>query len=81
MALREVTIERDIPAVGPFAREQFRGAAAKSNEAPRQPGPDVRWLESFVAADKTFRVHLATNEDMIREHAEIGGFPATEHVA
>jgi hypothetical protein len=73
MALCNIIIERTFP--------RLAHSGAKSNEAPRQPGPDVRWLESFVAADKTFRVYLATNEDMIREHAEIGGFPATEHVA
>jgi hypothetical protein len=78
MALRKFIIERDIPAVGSLEREQLRGAAAKSNETLRELGPDIQWLESFVAADKTFCVYLAKDEDIIREHAKISGFPATK---
>jgi len=78
MALRRYIIERDIPKVGTFEREQLRGAAAKSNEVLRQLGADIQWVESFVAADKTFCVYLATDEGIIRKHAEISGFPATK---
>ena len=62
MALRKFIIERDIPAVGSLERDELRGAAAKSNEVLRQLGPDIQWLESFVAADKTFCVYLAKDE-------------------
>jgi hypothetical protein len=78
MALRKFIIERDIPKVGTFEREQLRQASAKSNEVLRQLGPDIQWLESFVAADKTFCVYLAKDEAIIREHARISGFPATK---
>ena len=78
MALRKFIIERDIPDVGSLEREQLRGAAAKSNETLRQLGPDIQWLESFVAANKTFCVYLAKDEDVIKKHAEISGFPATK---
>jgi len=78
MALRRYIIERDIPKVGTFEREQLRQAAAKSNEVLRQLGPDIQWLESFVAADKTFCIYLAKDESVIRKHAEISGFPATK---
>lgn len=78
MALRKFIIERDIPAVGTFEREQLRGAAAKSNEVLRELGSDIQWLESFVAENKTFCVYLAKDEAIIRKHAEISGFPATK---
>ncbi len=78
MTLRKYIIERDIPKVGSFEREQLRGAAAKSNEVLSQLAPDVQWVESFVAADKTFCVYLAKDEDVIRKHAEMSGFPATK---
>ncbi len=78
MALRKFMIERDIPGAGSLEREQLRGAAAKSNEVLRQLGPDIQWVDSFVAADKTFCVYLATGEDIIKKHAEISGFPATK---
>jgi Protein of unknown function (DUF4242) len=77
MTLRRFIIERDIPKVGTFEREQLRGAAAKSNDVLRQLGPDIQWIESYVANDKTFCVYLAKDESMIRQHAEISGFPAT----
>jgi hypothetical protein len=78
MALRRFIIERDIPSVGSLEREQLRGAAAKSNEALQQLGPDIQWVESYVAGDKTFCVYLAKDEAIIRRHAEISGFPATK---
>ena len=78
MALRRFIIERDIPKVGSFEREQLRGAAAKSNSVLKELGPDIQWVESFVAADKTFCVYLAKDEAVIRKHAEISGFPATK---
>ena len=78
MALRKFIIERDIPAVGSFEREQLRGAAAQSNKVLRELAPDIQWVESYVAADKTFCVYLAKDEDVIRKHAEISGFPATK---
>ena len=78
MALRKFIIERDIPDVGTLERDQLRGAAAKSNDALRQIGPDIQWVESYVADNKTFCVYLATDEAAIRKHAEISGFPATK---
>lgn len=78
MALRKFIIERDIPKAGSLDREQLRGAAAKSNEVLNQLGPDIQWVESYVAADKTFCVYLAKDEAIIKKHAEISGFPATK---
>lgn len=48
MALQKFVIERDIPKVGTFEREQLRQAAAKSNDVLRQLGPDIQWVESYV---------------------------------
>ena len=78
MALRRFVIEREIPKVGTFDREQLRGAAAKSNEVLRQLAPDIQWVESYVANDKTFCVYLAKDEAIIREHAKRSGFPANK---
>jgi hypothetical protein len=78
MALRKFIIERDIAKVGTLEREQLRGAAAKSNDALRQLGPDIQWVESYVADNKTFCVYLAKDEAIIHKHAEVSGFPATK---
>jgi hypothetical protein len=56
MTLNRYVIERDIPQVGSLEREQLAGAAAKSNEVLAQLAPDIQWVESYVAADKTFCV-------------------------
>lgn len=78
MTMCKFIIERDIPRVGSFEREQLKGAAEKSNSVLRQLGPDIQWVESYVANDKTFCVYLAKDEAIIRQHAEISGFPASK---
>jgi hypothetical protein len=74
--MRRYIIERDIPQVGSLEREQLKGAAAQSNKALASLAPKIQWVESYVAADKTFCVYLAEDEAIIRKHAEISGFPA-----
>jgi hypothetical protein len=43
-------------------------------------GPSIRWLHSYVAGDKIYCVYVAPNEDLVREHARKGGFPANKIV-
>ena len=74
--MRKFIVEREIPAVGTLEREALRQAAAKSNAALAQLAPDVQWQQSYVADDRTFCVYLAKDENAIRKHAEISGFPA-----
>ncbi len=76
--MRKYVIERDIPKVGTFEREQLREAATTSNAALAKLGPDIQWVESYVADDKTFCLYLAKDEAIIRRHAEVSGFPATK---
>ena len=76
--MRKYIIERDIPAVGSLGRDELKGAAGTSNGALRELGPDIQWVESFVAADKTFCVYLAKDEAIIQKHSELSGFPATK---
>jgi hypothetical protein len=75
--MKKYLIEREIPKVGTLEREQLREAAARSNQVLRQLGPDIQWVESFVAADKTFCVYLAADEALIHRHAQLSGFPAS----
>lgn len=74
--MQKFIIEREIPKVGSLERAQLKEAATKSNEALAQLAPDVQWVESYVADDKTFCVYLAKDEALIRKHAELSGFPA-----
>ena len=77
-------IERDIPAVGTFEREQLRGAAEKSNAvlaAMKAENKNIQWEHSYVAGDKTFCIYISDSEELIQEHAERSGFPATKVTA
>ena len=76
--MKKYVIEREIPKVGTLREDQLREAAAKSTRALERLGTDIRWLESFVAADKTYCVYLAKDEAIIHRHAELSGFPATK---
>jgi len=75
--MKKYLIEREIPKVGILEYEQLREAASKSNQVLRQLGPDIQWIESFLAADKMFCVYLAEDEALIHQHAHISGFPAS----
>jgi hypothetical protein len=74
--VRRYIIERELPAIGSAEREALRQAAMKSNETLAALGPSIQWQESYVAADKTFCVYLAEDEEIIRRHSELSGFPA-----
>ncbi len=76
--MKKFLIEREIPKVGTLDGEQLKAAATKSNAALRELGPEIQWVESFVAADKTFCVYLAEDEEIIQKHAALSGFPATK---
>ena len=80
MTLQRFIIERDVPAVGSLEREQLRAAVSKSKNVMRQLGPDIQWVQSYVADDKTFCVYLAGDEAIIRKHAEMAGLPVTRIV-
>lgn len=75
--LKRFVIEREIPNIGSADREALRAAAEKSNGVLKELGPDIQWLESYVASDKIFCVYLAKDESLIQQHAEKSGFPAT----
>lgn len=70
-------IERDMPGLGKLTPEQLKAASQKSCAVLRDLGPDVVWLHSYVTGDKMYCVYLAPNEEIVREHARRGGFPAT----
>ena len=76
--MRRYIIEREIPKIGTLEREQLREVAKTSNAALAKLGPDIQWVQSYVADSKTFCVYLAKDEAIIRRHAEISGFPVTK---
>jgi hypothetical protein len=69
-------IERDIPDAGKLTAEQLKDISQTSCGVLRKMGSEIQWINSFVTTDKIYCVYIAPNEDMIREHAKQGGFPA-----
>jgi Protein of unknown function (DUF4242) len=69
-------IERDIPSVGDVTPDQIIAISQKSCSVLKNLGPQIQWLHSYVTQDKIYCVYIAPNEEMVREHARQGGFPA-----
>ncbi|SFB14398.1 Protein of unknown function [Collimonas sp. OK607] len=69
-------IEREIPGAGKLSSQELRAISQKSCSVLNTMGPQIQWLQSYVTGDKVYCVYIAPNEELIREHAQQGGFPA-----
>jgi hypothetical protein len=69
-------IERAIPGAGSLTADQLKAISQTSCGVLSNMGPQIQWVNSFVTPDKIYCVYIAPNEEMVREHALQGGFPA-----
>jgi hypothetical protein len=69
-------IERDIPGAGKLSKQDLQGISQKSCGVLEKLGTQIQWDHSYVTNDKIYCVYIAPNEEIIREHARQGGFPA-----
>lgn len=69
-------IERELPGAGQLTRQELQGIAQTSNRVLDGLGTQIQWVQSYVTDDKIYCVYVAPNEDLVREHARQGGFPA-----
>lgn len=69
-------IERDILGAGQLSAQELQAISQKSCSVLANLGPQIQWQQSYVTGDKIYCVYLAPNEDLVREHARQGGFPA-----
>lgn len=74
--MKTYLIERNIPGAGKLTPEQLKGISQTSCTVLKEMGPKIEWIQSYVTGDKIFCVYKAENEELIREHAKKGGFPA-----
>ncbi|MFN2529968.1 MAG: DUF4242 domain-containing protein [Pyrinomonadaceae bacterium] len=70
-------IERELPGAGNLTRDELQAISEKSNGVLRELGPRIQWVESYVTDNKIYCVYNAPDAEIIREHAQRGGFPAT----
>jgi hypothetical protein len=71
-------IERELPGAGDLSAEELQGISQTSCNVLNDMGPQIQWVQSQVTDDKIYCTYIAPNEDMIRQHAEQGGFPANK---
>ncbi|MGA7755708.1 MAG: DUF4242 domain-containing protein [Candidatus Sulfotelmatobacter sp.] len=76
VSMPKYVIERDIPQIGNVTPDQVIAISQKSCSVLNKLGPQIQWLHSYVTPDKIYCVYIAPNEEMVREHAKQGGFPA-----
>jgi hypothetical protein len=69
-------IERAIPGAGNLSQNELTSISQKSCGVLKELGTDIQWVESYVTDDKVYCVYLAPSEELIKEHAQKGGFPA-----
>ena len=69
-------IEREIPGAGSLSAEQLQAISQTSCGVLRRLGPEIQWVHSYVTGDKIYCIYIAPNEQLVREHAIQGGFPA-----
>ena len=69
-------IEREIPNAGKLSKDELQAISQKSCGVLRNLGPQIQWVQSYVTGDKVYCVYIAPNEQIVREHAKQGGFPA-----
>ena len=74
--MKTYLIERDIPGAGKLTQEQLKAISQTSCTVLKEMGPKIQWVQSYVTGDKIYCVYKAENEELIREHAKKGGFPA-----
>jgi len=74
--MSKFVIERVIPDAGKLTAEELQAISQKSCNVLNDLGTSIQWLQSFVTDDRLYCIYIAPNEDMVREHARRGGFPA-----
>ena len=69
-------IEREIPGAGKLSSEQLKSISQTPCGVLSKMGTQIQWVHSYVTGDKIYCVYIAPNEEMVRQHASLGGFPA-----
>jgi hypothetical protein len=73
--MQRFVIERSVPGADQLTATQLHDMSAKSCDVLRSMGKGIQWEHSYVAGDKVYCVYLAESPDLLKRHAELGGFP------
>jgi len=69
-------IEREIPKAGSLSPDQLQAISQKSCGVLQEMGTQIQWVQSYVSDDKIYCIYVAPDENAVRKHAQLGGFPA-----
>jgi hypothetical protein len=75
--MKTYVIEREIPGAGDLTADQLKGISQTSCGVLKQMN-DIQWIHSYVTGNKIYCIYKAKNEELIKEHAKKGGFPANK---
>ncbi len=75
--MKTYLIERAMPGADDLSQEELKAASQKSCQVLSDMGPNIEWLHSYVVDDKLYCVYRSESKELIKEHAEKGGFPCT----
>ena len=62
-------VEREIPGASSMSEDELRQASLRSLEVLRELGPEIQWIQSYVADDKLYCIYFARDESLILEHS------------
>ena len=71
-------IERQVPGASQLTPAELQSLSKRSVGVLRQLGPEIQWVESYVAGDNLYCVYVAPDAEMVREHGRLGGFPVNK---
>jgi|KBSMisStandDraft_5_1062788.scaffolds.fasta_scaffold1412463_2 hypothetical protein len=73
--LKKFVVERNLPGAGTLTPDELQSISQISCEVIDQLGRPYYWVQSFITEDKIYCIHIAENEEIVREHAKLGKFP------
>lgn len=73
--MKKFVVERNFPGAGNLSPEELQGIARVSCEVIEKMQRPYHWIQSFVADDKIYCIHIAESAEVVREHARLGKFP------
>jgi len=73
--MKKFIIERKIPGAGNLSAAELQQISQTSIDVVAGMGKPYTWIQSFVTEDRIYCIHVAENENDIREHAKCGKFP------
>jgi hypothetical protein len=76
VSMPKYVIEREVPGAGALNAQQLKDISQTSCSVLRKLGYEIQWIQSFVTGDKIYCIYRAPNDELIKEHAQLGGFPA-----